>query len=177
MLNKSFVSVFEVVEVLSFVSFETVCTEETNSSTVKVFVPYWHGDNESVCFTECLALRELIPVYLTESVSPPEVAPVSLKVSISIDAILFFEDVLDALDCREGLFDLFSGVARSIEMILEIPFSSSVTVCPVTCRIREGPYSLDSSLSYLSVLLSDDKVTSRGRSTYTNCPLKILDNN
>lgn len=53
----------------------------------------------------------------------------------------------------------------SIEMMLGIPFSSTVRGCSMICEIGIGPYARDSQLFYFSVLLLVFNVTSGGQLT------------
>lgn len=67
-------------------------------------------------------------------------------------------------------------MAPSIGMPLEMPFSTTVRMCSLTCKTRKGPNALGSTLMHMSEFLSMGTVSKIGRSTYTNVPIKILSN-
>lgn len=67
-----------------------------------------------------------------------------------------------------------TSVARSIEMLLEVPFSSTVRLCSVIPSIQNGLYTLSTELVYSSELLSVRKTTNDRRLTLTNCSMENL---
>lgn len=82
------------------------------------------------------------------------------------------EEVFDALKRRRWLTNPIFGLARSIEKVFRMPFSSNVTFCSVNFKIQKAPRALGSKLLCLSALLSVGRVSSKGRSTYMNCSLE-----
>lgn len=107
-----------------------------------------HGEVIYVSFIESVGIEEVVLVCFMKAVGPGEVFPVSLKHSVSLQVILSSKEVLHASERRGSLIDLFTVAVSSTEMVLEIPFSFTVGVWSVTCKIQKCPHALGSSFSY-----------------------------